>query len=289
MSRVLTASTAPATTRSPWPWLIAPAAAAFVVYAPVVPLLVNEWMEFPSLSHGLAVPFIAGYLAWARRDRLTELVPTPSLWGLPLLIMGLAALVLGVLGDESFIARISLPITLFGVVLFVGGYRVVLQLAPAIGYLFFMIPLPWSTMKLLTYRSRIFDATVSTWLVRWLDVPVLQDGVNLQLPNITLVVADECSSVPAIAALVALAMAYVAFSRRPRGHALIVVAAALPLAVLSNIIRLVTVIAGVYYIGPVTLKSFYHAFSGTVNFLFTLLLLMALDALLNLWWRRRTA
>ena len=49
-----------------------------------------------------------------------------------------------------------------------------------------------------------------------------------------------------------------------------------------------TVIAGVYYIGPVTLKSFYHAFSGTVNFVLTLLLLMALDTLLKRWWRPRT-
>jgi two-component sensor histidine kinase len=53
-------------------------------------------------SHGFAIPFIAGYLVWARRGRLSQLPFTPSAWGLPLLLVGLLALVVGVRGDEPF-------------------------------------------------------------------------------------------------------------------------------------------------------------------------------------------
>ena len=280
MTRVLTATTI-AATRSPWAWLLLPGLIVVALYAPLAPQLIQEWLEFPNLSHGPAIPFIAGYLLWARRSRLADLTPTPSLMGLPILVAGLAGLVTGVLGQESFIARMSLPITLFGLTLFLAGREVGWLSWPAIAYLVFMIPLPWTTLKLLTYRSRLFDATLTANIVSALGVPILQDGVVLHLPNAALEVADECSSVPAIAALVALAIAYAVLMRRSRLQKGILIAAGLPFAVASNIIRLVTTVGGVYYIGTVTLRSVYHQFAGTVTFLLTLLLLIALDVLLN--------
>ena len=247
------------------------------LYAPLVPALVHEWATFPNLSHGFAIPFIAAYLLWTRWERLRDLPLAPSLAGLPVLVLGLAALVLGVRGEESFVARISLPVTLLGVVIFVGGFRMARHAWPGIAYLVFMVPLPWATLKLLTYRSRILDATISTYALGWLGVPVHQEGVLLNLPNIALEVADECSSIPAVAALLSLGVAYSSVVERPLAARLVLVAATLPFAISANIIRITTTAAGVYYIGPWTLHTSYHMFNGTVNFLFTFALLMALD------------
>jgi hypothetical protein len=51
---------------SPLSWLAVgvAAAAALGLYAPVVAGMAREWREFPSLSHGFAVPLIAVYLLW---------------------------------------------------------------------------------------------------------------------------------------------------------------------------------------------------------------------------------
>ena len=87
-----------------WIPLLALAAGALALYAPLVPGLVHEWAEFPNLSHGFAIPFIAAYLVWSRRDQLRAAPIEPSAWGLAALLPGLAALVVGVLGDESFLA-----------------------------------------------------------------------------------------------------------------------------------------------------------------------------------------
>ena len=271
-----------------WIWVGLPMVAAIGLYAPIFPSLVWEWATFPNLSHGFAIPVIAGYLLWARRDRIQGAPIEPSAWGLPLLALGLGSLVVGVQGAEPFVARVSLLLTLLGLVVFLAGWTVARHTWAGIAYLLFMIPLPWATLKLITYRSRLLDAEVSAWALGWLWVPVYRDGVMLHLPNMTLEVADECSSIPAIAALLSLGVAYASLTSRPLAARLILILATLPLAIAANIVRITSVAAGVYYIGPWTLQTTYHMFNGTVNFLFTFFLLLALDSVMGRWVKGRT-
>jgi exosortase len=266
--------------RSAWLWIGAPFLALAALYAPLFPSMVQEWAEFPNLSHGFAIPFISAYLIWVRRQELAHAPIRPSAWGLPLLVVGLAALVVGTAGEEPFLARISMIASLLGLTLFVAGPAVWKNALLGSLYLAFMIPPPWSTLKLITYRSRLLDAEVSAAALSWLGVPVHRDGVFLHLPNITLEVADECSSIPAIAALLALGVAYAGLTRRPIVARTILVGVTLPLAIVANIIRIISVSWAAYAIGPWTLSTTYHMFNGTVNFVFTFILLMGVDAVL---------
>ena len=73
-----------------WLRLAVGAVAIVAVYAPMFPLLVSDWASFPSLSHGFAVPLIAAWLVWARRDEIGRVAFAPSWSGLPLVAGGLA-------------------------------------------------------------------------------------------------------------------------------------------------------------------------------------------------------
>jgi len=261
-------------------------AAMVGLYVPILIGLVGDWTEYPSLSHGFAIPLISAYLLWNRRHLLAEAPVKGSLAGLPLIVVALAMLVIGSLGGESFVARLSLPITLLGVVLFLMGERVLRQAWMAIAYLGFMIPLPYLTLKALTYQSRLFDTGLAASALGWLGVPVLQNGVMLQLPNMTLEVADECSSVPAIAALLALGAAYAQLQARPTWIRTILTLAAAPLGLLSNIIRLILTSLSAYYLGPIALNNTIHKFNGTSVFLATVVLLVVLDTYLTRLWKR---
>jgi exosortase len=268
-------------------WFLLPCVAAVALYLPIFPTLVAEWIEFPSLSHGFAVPLIAGYLAWVRRDSIRATRPSPSFVGLPVLVAGLGVFIVGVRAEEPFVARVSLIVTLFGLSLFLGGLALTRRLWPGIAYLLFMIPPPYATLKLMTYRSRLLDADISAWAIQALGVPIHQDGVVLHLPNITLEVADACSSIPAIAALLSLGVAYASVFPRPLGMQVILIASTLPLAIGANIFRITSTALAVYYIGPWTLGTVYHMFNGTVNFVLTFILLMGLDAALRRVWQAR--
>jgi len=152
-----------------------------------------------------------------------------------------------------------------------------------------MIPLPYLTLKALTYQSRLFDAGLTATALGWLGVPVLRDGVMLQLPNMMLEVADDCSSVPAIAALLALGAAYAQLQARPTWLRAVLTLAAAPLGLLSNIVRLILTSLGAYYLGPIALNNVIHKFNGTTVFLATVVLLVVLDALLTRIWRRASS
>ena len=107
--------------RLPWLALVVAVAGSVALYVPVIAGMAADWIEFPSLSHGFAVPLISAYLLWNRRRLLAEAPVEGSFIGLPVVVLALGMLVLGSLGGESFIARLSLPIVLLGAVLFLMG------------------------------------------------------------------------------------------------------------------------------------------------------------------------
>jgi exosortase len=239
-----------------------------------------EWVKFPSLSHGFAVPLISAYLVWRRRELIgVEPLGSASV-GLVVFVVALGIFQAGSLSGETFFSRLSFPLALLGIALFLAGPRVTGHLWPAIAYLVFMIPFPYLTFKAVTYQSRLFEAGATATALRWLGVPIVQQGVMLHLPRVTLEIADECSGVLAVAALVALGTAYAQIQPRATWMRVTLVLAAAPLGLVSNIFRLVLTALGVHYLGPVTLTSVFHRFNGTVVFLTTVVLLAGLDRVL---------
>jgi exosortase len=242
--------------------------------------MASEWAEFPSLSHGFAIPIIAGYLLWQRRQLIAAEQWAPSVTGFALLVPALTLLAAGSVGGETFVARVSLPIALLGIVFTLGGVGLARRVAPGIAYLFLMIPLPYMTVTVLTYHVQLLDATISSAALRWLGVPVLREGVLLHLPNITLEVAEVCSSVQGIVALLALGVAYGQVGgRAPWARAFLAIST-IPLGLASNAFRITLTALAAFILGPIALNNLIHRFSGTTVFLLTLFLLIGLDFLL---------
>lgn len=265
----------------PWAPFGIGAAAVLGIYAPVVPAMVGEWAAFPSLSHGFAIPLIAAYLVWGRRAQIAKEAVTSSAVGLPVVMLGLTLLAVGSMSGESFLARLSLPVMLLGTVLFLAGPGVARHVWMGIAYLLFMVPLPYVTLKAFTYQSQLFDAGVTAEALGLLGVPVLREGILLHLPNMTLEVAPDCSSVPAIAALGALGAAYAQMKPRATWIRVVLILAAAPLGLGSNIVRIVVTALSAYYFGRIALDNAIHQANGTTVFLATVGLLIALDAALR--------
>ena len=264
-------------------WL--PVAVALVallaVYAPVIAEMAVEWIKFPSLSHGFAVPLVSAYLIW-RRQELIAAEPLRSVpAGLAVLTVALALLVAGILTGESFVSRLSLPLALLGMALYLTGAGITGLVWPAIAYLVFMIPFPYLPLRAVTLQSRLIEAEVTAWTLQWLGVPVTQQGVMLYLPSMMLEVADDCSAIGTIPALLALGVAYAHLQPGPVWIRVMLALSAAPLGLVSNLVRLDLTVLGVFLIGPVTLSSPIHRFGGTTVFVAAIVLLAALGRALS--------
>jgi exosortase len=100
-----------------------------------------------------------------------------------------------------------------------------------------------------------------------LGVPVFQEGYLLHLPKITLEVADACSGVLSIMALLSLGILYVHLLKMPVWKKTILWTVLIPVSILANVIRIGTVVVLVHYSGQWILYTTFHRLNGTFNFL----------------------
>src|SRR5688572_20553589 len=97
--------------------------AFLAMYHNVLEKLVFDWSTNDDYSHGFLIVPISAYLAWERRQRFLAAAQQPSASGLIVVIGSMGVLLLGILGSELFLTRISIIGTVTGAVLFMFGWR----------------------------------------------------------------------------------------------------------------------------------------------------------------------
>src|SRR5258707_556642 len=113
-----------------------------VLYWNVIGALVMAWWTDGNYSHGFLIPPIAAYFIWERRQKFLAIPSQPSSLGLVVVLGSLVVLLLGLLGSELFLTRISLLGALVGTLLFLFGWGRLKVLAFPLAFLLLMIPIP---------------------------------------------------------------------------------------------------------------------------------------------------
>jgi EpsI family protein len=225
--------------RNPWTWFVAVVFAGVIaLYVPVFVTLVQQWYTNDTNSHGFLVVLLSGYFVWQRRDQLRQISPKPDfVLGTLTTALGLGLLLGGDLAAVSTLRQTSFLVTLIGVVLLVGGRDVLRGLAFPIAFLVFMIPIWEMALEPLAAPLQLVSARGGTALLRLLDVPVYQVGVQVHLPHIILEVAKECSGVNYLISVIALssALGYLGLSTMT-SRVILVVSSAL-ISIAGNIFR----------------------------------------------------
>jgi exosortase len=140
-----------------------------------------------------------------------------------------------------------------------------------------MVPFPASLTADLEYFLQHSSASLANVGFQLSDLPVFRrSDLEFQLPGITLGVSPECSGIQSTVALfiVSLAAGYV-FLRSPWKRALLSLAV-IPLGILRNAIRIVTIGELCVHVGPDMINSYIHRKGGWIFFLVTLVPFVAL-------------
>ncbi len=252
-----------------------------VLYAPVLKLLVLDWWQDPNYGHGFIVPLFSGYVAWRERARWHEVPDDARHVGFLVMLASVGLLIAGTLGAELFISRFSLLMLLSGILLFLAGWSMLRVLAFPLGFLVLMIPLPTIVYNQITFPLQLLASRFAAAFLELVRIPVLREGNLLILPNYTLEVVEACSGIRSLMSLVALAIAYGYLLERRRWVRLALVMLVLPIAVLSNGLRIVVTGLLTYFFGPQSAEGFFHFFSGWLIFLTALLLMVLAHWLLG--------
>jgi exosortase len=236
------------------------------VYGGVLSSLARQWASDDNYSHGFLIVPLAVFCAWERRHLLREAEARSHPAGLALLLFSLLVFAAGVLAAELFLTRISLVGVVAGALLWVWGPAYVRVLAFPLALLPLMIPLPAVVFNQIAFPLQLLASRVGEAAVAAAGIPVVREGNVLELPNITLAVAEACSGIRSLISLITLAVALAYFTeQRPWARAL-VIASALPIAIAANAARVAGTGLASYWIGARAAEGFFHAFSGWLMF-----------------------
>jgi exosortase len=292
---------------------IAIAAALVFVYASVLAKLGQDWWEDENYSHGLLIPFIIGYILWSERDRLRRVPARASLWlGGAGVFVALLALWAGTAGAELFTQRMSLVLMIASIVVYFWGLRLLRFVLVPLALLVLAIPIPAILFNKIAFPLQLFASRCAVWAMRLFDIPVLRQGnvIELMPLNATtpkrLEVVEACSGIRSLMTLVTLAVVFAYFTHpksegsgggvgivgRGRGalralksygfwRSLILVLSAVPIAILTNALRVSGTGVLAHYYGTKVADGFFHSFSGWVVYIAAFILLLVVGWLLD--------
>ena len=248
---------------------------AAALYRPVVASLWREWWTNPDYSHAFLVVPIAAYFAWRRRVDLERAQQSPSAAGLVVVILSLSLLIVGTLGAELFLTRMSLVAFAVGALAFLFGWRHVRLLLFPLALLLLTIPIPAIVISRFTLSLQLIASQMAEGILGTLRIPVLRQGNVLVLPNATLQVAEACSGIRSLIALVTLALVVAHVSRARLTTRALIVASAIPIAVVVNGLRVAASAIAASWYGAAAVDGAVHELMGGLMFLVALGLMAA--------------
>jgi exosortase len=274
------------TSQDDWVKLGIVAAAALALYAPVMAKLAQDWWHNPNYSQGFLIPPLAAYLVWDNRRTLAETPSKPSNWGLAFALGAAAVLFLGSLGAELFLTRISLVLMIASLVVFLFGWQWLHRLVFPLAVLLMMIPIPEIIFNQIALPLQLAATRLAGGFLSLVGVPAFLDGNLIELPNnVTLEVAEACSGIRSLMALLALGLTYAYFFDSRPAVRWILLAATLPIAIVANGVRIAGTGVLTYLVSQDAAEGYFHVFSGWLVFVVAFLMFVALHKLISLFWR----
>jgi exosortase len=160
-----------------------------------------------------------------------------------------------------------------GIIIFLRGWVTLRAVLFPLIFLVLMIPIPAIVFAQITFPLQILASKLSAWLLPLLGVPVFREGNVINLPAMPLEVAEACSGIRSLLSLTTLAIMYGYLLEKRIGIRVLLGLASIPIAVAANGLRIVGTGLLVQYWDPDKAEGFFHAFSGWLIFVVSLLML----------------
>lgn len=260
------------------PWLAAGLLFA-ILFAQPFGTLVRDWWHDPEAGHGLLLGPLALVLAW-RRGRVAGARPQPGL-GLLLLGGAVALRYLSGLAAELFTMRLSMVGAAAGLVVFALGVRQLVHWWLPFTLFVLSIPLPAVVIGSLALPLQFKASALGAVLLESRHVPVQLTGNIIHLPGRSLFVTEACSGLRSLMALLALGVLLAGLWHRSPWSRIALVAAAIPIAILLNGMRVFLTGYLSYWVNPALADGFLHYTEGWTVFLLAFGLLAAISWLLR--------
>ncbi len=237
-----------------------------LIYAPTVSWLWARWTENVwEHAHGLLIVPLVGYFISQELNTLKSRPAAPSAWGFVLLVGGLLLHVVDTGMNTQLLSAASILLVLPGLLLLTAGVQATRAVAFPLSLLVLALPIPLAFTERIHLELREFVTASLGILLPSLGVPTFAEGTTLYLGKSSLEVADACSGFTTLYAAVAVAL-LTAYTVPSTYRRVLVLASAIPLAIVANLLRVLILALLVEWRGSDILDTFIHPLSGIMTF-----------------------
>lgn len=274
---------------SPLTWAVVGLIAVILAFAWHVPLewMYDRWTAPESYySHGFFVPPVALFLIWRDRFNLQRAAAVPSAWGstigLGVMLAGILLFLISGLISVFFTAAFSLILVLWGMTGFLFGWPVMKRLIFPAFVLCFMVPMPLQTIANLSYQLKIMVTKLTLMLLSLMGYTAVNDGSTIYLSDSVLTVGNACSGLRSLISLIFLGLLFAFISNLTLPRRIIVFLSSIPIAIISNMARVMLLCLVAYYYGQDAVSGPVHDISGYLIFVVAFILLYGVVSLLGI-------
>ena len=163
------------------------------------------------------------------------------------------------------------------------GVRTMRRLRFAAAFLVFITPFPTGVTDIIEIFFQHTSAEVSYWFLTWSGTPILRDGLSFKIPGITMRVAQECSGIRSSLVLFISSLLAGHLFLRTWWRKVVLTLFVIPLAIVRNGLRILTIGLLCVHAGPEMIDSPIHHRGGPIFFALSLI-----PFFLTLWWLVRS-
>ncbi|MFN0010885.1 MAG: exosortase/archaeosortase family protein [Phycisphaerales bacterium] len=247
----------------------------------------QSWNQSEDWGHAYFVPLVSLYLLWLKRGELARVCPAVFWPGLSIVLLGIATYTLFLVGsiNNHMLRGLALIMTLWGLVLTMGGPGLARVCFWPVAYLVFAITISEKIMRDVTFALQLAASQGAWLLLNTVGVTTDLRGNVLEVTTakgevFPLNVAEACAGMRMVIGFVALGAAVALVAAKHWWQRVALLLLAVPVALLMNVGR-VAVLGVLTLKDPALAQGQAHMLVGTILLIPAFILYMGIVWALN--------
>ncbi|WP_310571329.1 exosortase/archaeosortase family protein [Gemmatimonas sp.] len=235
-----------------------------LLFAKPATLMFDAWWNDPNSGHGLLLAPLSLYFAW--KSGIVEGSKPQRVLGAAILIFAVLFRYAADLAAELFVMRGSMLMALAGLTVWYAGFRQLLHWWLPFTLTALSIPIPEVILNTVALPLQFMASKIGAGLLKWRDIPVMMNGNVIRIPGQELFVAEACSGLRSLTALLSLGVLLGAMFLQKWPTRLLLILVAIPIAIAINGFRIFLTGFLVLFVSPEMGEGFMHTSEGMMMF-----------------------
>jgi len=222
-----------------------------------------QWRTEPDYSHGYLIIPLSMILLYSRRSSFPGFSHKICWTGLSLVCIAGTLRIISSVSYMDFLDGWSIVPWVAGIVWMLAGRKVLQWALPAILFLFLLAPLPYRVETLLSWKLQSVVTLLSAEVLRAMGLPAIAEGNTIWIGDLQMLIEEACSGLRIFVSMAAFAFFWASMIHRAWIDRIVVLAAALPMAIVANTIRVVATCCSFYFLDRQTAATL-HDWEGVL-------------------------